>query len=586
MQQTKPLFIIRKYRSILWAAVIVEAVNYIVSLTDSIISGNLIGSEALTAIGLIAPFLAVSTFVGSIVNSGTVMNYSYQIGRFEKQRALEYFSQGIFMALISGAGYALILLVLREQILSVITAPGEIREFARDYYNIILLFFLLNPVSYLLDNLLVADGGEKLSAGANIVLIVSNIGLSILFAVWWGIKGVAAASVLGKLLFISIVCTHFLSKNNTLRLLRHWSAADCVKIIRSGIVKASTYALEALTFFLVNLFALYFFSSDTLVLLIVVEKYLGLLTLFIGLSMAAQPLIGTLNGEKNTKALRFLMRTVCFDMLAAGSILTILTMAFAPLLVRAFGIHTEPLLSEGTIALRIVGATLVLHSIQVLFFIYYYLMDRQLLSFCICLFKNLISPLAMALLLSFLMKHQTGLWIGLAAAPVLSVLISSMVILQCSSRELFPFLLPVDHDHRIFIYDFDVGPETCADMSRTADEVLRSFPYSRKTRMLAGIFIEDMLMLSFDKNREKDGLHAECTIIAEPDGVRLILRDSGTVFDATDEDAFPDSFRQYVVANLMSVQENKAYLTTTGYNRNELYFADGPAVQTAEGFKA
>ena len=52
MQQTKPLFLIRKYRSILWAAVIVEAVNYIVSLTDSIISGNLIGSDALTAIGL------------------------------------------------------------------------------------------------------------------------------------------------------------------------------------------------------------------------------------------------------------------------------------------------------------------------------------------------------------------------------------------------------------------------------------------------------------------------------------------------------------------------------------------------------
>ena len=234
----------------------------------------------------------------------------------------------------------------------------------------------------------------------------------------------------------------------------------------------------------------------------------------IGLSMAAQPLIGTLNGEKNTKALRFLMRTVCIDMLAAGSILTILTMAFAPLLVRAFGIHTEPLLSEGTTALRIVGATLVLHAIQVL----------------------------------------------------------------------FPLLLPADQDHRIFIYDFDVSPETCADMSRTADEALRSCPYSRKTRMLAGIFIEDMLMLFFDKNGEKGGLHAECTIIAEPGGVRLILRDSGAVFDATDEDAFPDSFRQYVVANLMSVQENKAYLTTTGYNRNELFFADGSVVKTAEGY--
>lgn len=40
MKETRPPFIIRKCRSILRAAVIVEAVNYIVSLTDGIILGR------------------------------------------------------------------------------------------------------------------------------------------------------------------------------------------------------------------------------------------------------------------------------------------------------------------------------------------------------------------------------------------------------------------------------------------------------------------------------------------------------------------------------------------------------------------
>lgn len=40
MKETRPQFIIRKYRSILRAAVIVEAVNFIVSLTDGIILGR------------------------------------------------------------------------------------------------------------------------------------------------------------------------------------------------------------------------------------------------------------------------------------------------------------------------------------------------------------------------------------------------------------------------------------------------------------------------------------------------------------------------------------------------------------------
>ena len=86
-------------------------------------------------------------------------------------------------------------------------------------------------------------------------------------------------------------------------------------------------------------------------------------------------------------------------MLITGEILTVLTLFFAPLLVSAFGIHTEPLRTEGILALRIVGLTLVFHAMLALFFIYYYLMDKQTLALLICLLKNLISPLMMAVLL-------------------------------------------------------------------------------------------------------------------------------------------------------------------------------------------
>ena len=49
MKQTKPLVILRKYRSIFFAAAIVEAVSFLVSLTDTIVAGNEVGAEALMA---------------------------------------------------------------------------------------------------------------------------------------------------------------------------------------------------------------------------------------------------------------------------------------------------------------------------------------------------------------------------------------------------------------------------------------------------------------------------------------------------------------------------------------------------------
>ena len=54
----------------------------------------------------------------------------------------------------------------------------------------------------------------------------------------------------------------------------------------------------------------------------------------------------------------------------------------------------------------------------------------------------------------------------------------------------------------------------------------------------------------------------------------MILRDSGVIFDITDEDARPGSFRQYIVANLITAIEIKTYLVTTGYNRNVFVFAE------------
>ena len=87
-------------------------------------------------------------------------------------------------------------------------------------------------------------------------------------------------------------------------------------------------------------------------------------------------------------------------------------------------------------------------------------------------------------------------------------------------------------------------------------------------------------MLIYEKNAGKKKLFAECTILSEPAGMRMILRDSGILFDVTDADSLPVSLRQYVVARMMVVHDKKAYLTTTGYNRIELFSAKMTTVET------
>ena len=573
MQQTKPLFLIKKYRSILSTAIVIEAINFIVSLTDSIIAGNAINEKAFAAIGLFAPFLSVSVFFSSIVYTGTIIKFSYHIGKFEKKRADEFFSQGVCMAFLIGVGYALILLLLGNPIINRLSASAEVYQYLSKYYYLMLLIVLLNPISILLDNMLIADGSDLLSFVANSAQIVCNIVASVIMVRFWGVTGIALATVISKLLFLGIAVLHFFSKKNTLRFRPRLNLSDAGTIVRCGFVKATTHGFEAILTYLINAFAFSSFGEDALVIVVIIERLLGVLTLFMGLAMACQPLIGTLRGEKNTKALRILMRTALWDMVAVGLVLSSITIIGAPLIVPAFGITEGVLYDQAVLAVRIVSTTLVFHAALVLFFAYYVFISKQLLAFVICLINNLLSFSVMVITLSIILHSQAGMWVGFAAAPVVASAVSALIVIVRYGREVFPFLIRKDRDDRIRIYDFVIGNESAVEIAAVVEQNLKAESVPPGTSVLAGVVTEDMMMLIAEKNADSQKpLRAECTIITEEDGVRVILRDSGVIFDITDTDARADSFRQYIVSNLMLNQDRKLYLTTTGYNRNELFF--------------
>ena len=114
MSSGKPDVILRKYRSILFSALAVELTTFIVSLLDPIIAGNRIGIGALSAISLFSPFISFSTFVAAVINTGTLVNYTLMIGKFQKKRANEIFSQGMIMAVSAGVMMTLIILLVNS----------------------------------------------------------------------------------------------------------------------------------------------------------------------------------------------------------------------------------------------------------------------------------------------------------------------------------------------------------------------------------------------------------------------------------------------------------------------------------------
>ena len=65
----------------------------------------------------------------------------------------------------------------------------------------------------------------------------------------------------------------------------------------------------------------------------------------------------------------------------------------------------------------------------------------------------------------------------------------------------------------------------------------------------------------------------ELSLFFEVDSVLIIERDSGELFDLTDPDLQIQGLSGFVLSGLMEAHQEKAYLVTTGYNRNMIRFA-------------
>jgi hypothetical protein len=116
--------------------------------------------------------------------------------------------------------------------------------------------------------------------------------------------------------------------------------------------------------------------------------------------------------------------------------------------------------------------------------------------------------------------------------------------------------------------------ESCARLSEKVHETLRSRAFAERSATQAALFTEEIGLTLIEKNKAaRKPLLVEISLLFEEDSVLLIERDSGVIFDVTDPELKIDGLSSFVINGLLNAQTEKAYLTTTGYNRNMIRFS-------------
>ena len=98
----KTTFGVAKFKGFLLVATFSMLIEFLMGFADSVIAGNLLGETALAGLNLLQSPMNFVSFVACLLGTGTAICFSTEIGRFDRDRAAELFSQGVFGAALFG----------------------------------------------------------------------------------------------------------------------------------------------------------------------------------------------------------------------------------------------------------------------------------------------------------------------------------------------------------------------------------------------------------------------------------------------------------------------------------------------------
>ena len=126
----------------------------------------------------------------------------------------------------------------------------------------------------------------------------------------------------------------------------------------------------------------------------------------------------------------------------------------------------------------------------------------------------------------------------------------------------------------IIVIDETLTKDGCARLSERVQAAMMEHGYSARVASRASLFTEEISLTILEKNAaRKNAILTEVSLLFEDRSALLIERDSGEIFDLTDPDQAVSGLSSFILGGLMAAHKEKAYLTTTGYNRNMMRFS-------------
>ena len=207
----------KQFYRFLWAYILVALSGCLGTVVDGIIVGNLISEDGVSAINLSTPITQFIFTMHLLINAGAGMLVAYALGQKKIDDAKRFFTRSL--SLTVGLGLLLSIvggLIFPSQTARMLCSNEQILPLAEDYMRVLLIGCPAFILMWGLSTMVGVNGSPRLVSLAVIIDNAVNLCLDIVFIKWfgWGITGSSAATVIGHLVGIAILLTHWRNPEN------------------------------------------------------------------------------------------------------------------------------------------------------------------------------------------------------------------------------------------------------------------------------------------------------------------------------------------------------------------------------------
>lgn len=408
-------------------------VNALYNIISRIYVGRKLGGLGIAGITILFPLGLVFIGFSALIGVGSNALFSIKLGEKKEEEARLILGNAFVLLTLFAGVLTLAAYLFIDPILTFLGASPDVLPYARAYTLAVLPGYFLFSIGAGLNNFIRSSGKPKTAMATQLIGAFINLvmGPVFIFALDWGMKGAALATVCGQVVSFAWVMLFFTGKRSLYRLEWKYFKLNPHLVWDIICVGFSQFAFQiassALNVILNH--SLLRYGGDVAISAagIAVSVNTIIIMPLIGISQGAQPLIGYNYGaRKYATAIQTLKMAIRWGT-AASTAGFLLTEIFALPIVRIFDATDLQLVQMSAYAVRMFNLMLPFVALQMLATSFFQAIKKPLKAAFLSLSRQVLLLIPLVLILP-LFWGLNGVFAAPAAADLISVLLAGYML--------------------------------------------------------------------------------------------------------------------------------------------------------------